>query len=549
MNFSSGKRVKKISFLIGMILILLKPEVGLTQSYFIGFTNKVGSEQLITHPQSFLSDRAIERRAKQSILIDETDLPLSSIFCDSLVKLGIQIQHKLKWVNGVVATSANQLLMDTLTRLSFVELVELTKPAQQKSTLSKWSKSETYPLKNSLFNTTYGDAFMQINTINGIPLHNLGFKGDNMQIAIIDAGFYKVNELPLFSNLFSNNQLLGTHDFVNPQSDIFMEHTHGMQVLSVIGGYQENFFMGTAPDARFWLLRSEDNASEYPIEADNWIAAAEFADSVGVDIINTSLGYSLFSDPQFNYTYNQTNSSTRISTAASLASQKGLIVVVSAGNEGHNVWKYITMPSDAKGVMTVGAMSPDSLIAVFSGIGPTSDGRVKPDIVAMGINVANQNSSGTLSFNGGTSFSAPLVSGICACLWQALPNLKATDIVDLIKKSSNHYTSPLAQWGYGIPNFNKALESGIALSNNGKKIGNWSISPNPFVDYINMNSNQVLNTKSIRVELYASNGQLILNKNLYNKPYSLKNIGYLPSGLYVLKITQAGNIYTQKVIK
>jgi len=293
--------MKKLITISAIIILMISADVYASDhGYFITFTDKTGTPYSIDKPEKFLSARAIQRRRKQDIPVTATDLPVNPDYVNNLRKLGITVKFTSRWMNGCIAFSSDAALMDTLEKYSYVKAVELTyTPSPSGST--KFEK-ERSGKKSSPTDNIYGKAFNQINTVNGVALHNKGYMGEGMIIAIIDAGFYGADQLSAFDHLWENGQILGTKDFVDPNSNIFLENHHGMNVLSIIGGKIDGEFMGTAPEASFYLLRSEDGNSEYPIEADYWVCAAEFADSAGVDVINTSLGYNLFDDENMNYT-------------------------------------------------------------------------------------------------------------------------------------------------------------------------------------------------------------------------------------------------------
>jgi hypothetical protein len=515
------------------------------KGYFISFTDKDDTPYSIHNPEEFLSPKAIERRASQNIVINERDLPVNPAYTDSLKELGIRVKHTTKWLNGCVAFSSDAALMDTLHQYGFIQEVELTYlPYGLKS-----CKFE--PITEGTKSTTeiYGNAYDQINTVRGIVLHEHGFMGENKTIAVIDAGFYGVDHLPVFNHLFQNNQILGTKDFVNPSSNIYEENAHGMYVLSIIGGYEEGHFMGTAPKASFWLIRSEDAGSEYPIEADYWICAAEFADSAGVDIINTSLGYSEFDDSKFNYTYSQMNGTTRISRAATMAAESGMVIVVSAGNEGNSPWHYITAPGDAKNILTIGAMSSDSIKASFSSFGPTYDNRIKPDVTAMGVSTAIQLKNGTIGKGSGTSFSAPVMAGLSACLWDALNHLTAQEISDLIKQSSHQFTHPDQRFGYGIPDFSAAYQTKVDDVTPNRN-DNWQAYPNPFNDRLVLKRINEQRASQIEISLYdiAGNKRLTIQQGNTSEIY-IDIPAHIQDGMYILHIQDGEQATQYKLFK
>jgi len=516
--------------------------------YFITFTDKNGTPYSVSKPEKFLSARAISRRRKQDIPVTATDLPVNPGYINKLRDLGITVKYTSRWMNGCIAFSSDQALMDTLDKYSYVKSVDVTyiPSASGKAKLETGKPGK----KAAETNNIYGKAFDQINTVNGIALHDKGYMGEDMIIAIIDAGFKGVDNLPAFNHLWENGQILGTKDFVDPNSNIFMEHSHGMNVLSIIGGKIDDTFLGTAPEADFYLLRTEDAGSEYPIEADYWICAAEFADSAGVDVINTSLGYSEFDDNSLDYTYSQLDGNTlRISKAADIAAATGMIVVISAGNEGNKHWHYISAPADARGVITVGAMTADSTKASFSSFGPTADGRIKPDITAMGVSNAIQLTTGNIGTGSGTSFSAPVITGLITCLWQSLSDMTAKEVKDLVLKSCNHYSSPGNSIGYGIPNFKTAYHTS---SKSHAKIENdkWEVYPNPFVNQLVLTTKENIIVEKVIVSLYDITGRLKYRETVTASPKIYLDIpSYLTGGMYILHIKENDVISQYKLVK
>jgi serine protease AprX len=320
---------------------------------------------------------------------------------------------------------------------------------------------------------------LQLQTVNGIALHQQGYLGDGMHIAVIDAGFYRYPTLPLTSHLDGKGQIAGYYDFVDPGSNVSDDDSHGMHVLSILAGASTGQYVGSAPNATYWLFRTEDIASEYPIEADYWMCAAEKADSAGVDVVNSSLGYGYYDNAAMNLPPSSLDGRSRISLAANMAVAKGMVVVNSAGNEGNKPWTYQLTPADASNVISVGAVAADSARAAFSSIGPTSDGRIKPDVMAMGVGVAVQWIDGAIVRGNGTSYAAPIVSGLVACLWQKMPSLTSLQLVEFLRKSSHLYATPTNFYGYGIPNFAVEAPSGVHSHSFGVDV--W---PNPFTDQV-----------------------------------------------------------------
>ena len=426
-----------------------------TYKYRVNLKDKEGTAFSIDKPQKFLSERALERRNRQNIQIDEADLPVSKDYVKKLLKTGARLVTTSKWNNTVVLEVEDTLLMNQIADMPFVTKVKKvwTAPDSIPARNANRKKSVTNEIEKT--GQYYGKALQQIAVHGGDSLHKAGFAGKGMHVAVIDAGFYNVDAIKLFEGM----DLLGTRDFVNPASDIYAENGHGMLVLSCMAANAEDAFVGTAPEASFWLLRSEDADTEQPIEEDYWAAAIEFADSAGVDVVNTSLGYHEFDEGYGGYRYRDLDGHTSLmSHSASMAADKGVVVVCSAGNSGRGAWKKMTPPGDSENVITVGAMTKELVNAEFSSIGHTSDGRVKPDVMAIGVSSVVSGRNGTVSKGNGTSFASPIMCGIVACFWQACPWLTAKEVVKAVQQAGDRVDFPDNIYGYGIPNLWKAYQ-------------------------------------------------------------------------------------------
>ncbi|PLX12683.1 MAG: serine protease [Marinilabiliales bacterium] len=521
--------------------------------YRLYLTDKNNNAFIISQPEDFLSQKAIERRTKYGLDIKENDLPVSRPYLDSLKSLGVQIIHQSKWLNTVVVRSNNHELIDTITQLEFIK-------SKQKSytnislfengiSLKKNLLSELYNQSDYL---DYGFATTQISMINGHSLHINGFKGKHITIGVIDAGFYNVDLLPAFDSLWANNQILGVKDFVDGDNQVFDASSHGMKVLSTMGGNIPGQLVGTAPNSSYWLFRTEDSSSESSIEEDYWVAAAEFADSVGCDIITSSLGYSQFDDPSSNYTYSDMDGNTTfITRAADIAASKGILVINSAGNLADDPWTYISAPADGDSVLTVGAVDAFATYAYFSGLGPTSDGRIKPNVAAMGYQTVVQGTNGDISFANGTSFSTPIIAGMAACLWQYYPELNNMEIIKKIEESGHQYSNPDYKLGYGIPDFGKAANLSSTNINTHIENATVRIYPNPFTKSIQIEVIQ-RSSENITVELFNITGRKIFQNdfsNIKSTMINIDNLNYLPSGIYFIKIIIGKQVIQKSISK
>ncbi|MDY3789248.1 S8 family peptidase [Bacteroides fluxus] len=428
-----------------------------TLKYRISLKDKAATVYSLDHPEAFLSEKAIARRQKQHLPIDSTDLPVCRKYVDEIRRQGVHIVVTGKWENFVTVSCNDSTLIDRIAALPFVRTTEkvwMAPPADKPSMSTGRDSLVNNPAVHP--DSIYGLAVSQIQLSKGDKLHDAGFKGQGMTIAVIDAGFHNADKITAMRNI----RVLGTKDFVNPQSDIYAESSHGMMVLSCIGMNQPDIMTGTAPEASFWLLRSEDEYSEHLVEQDYWAAAVEFADSVGVDVLNTSLGYYTFDDKSKDYKYRELDGHHALmSRQASRIADKGMVLVCSAGNSGMGSWKKITPPGDAENVITVGAIDKKSVLAPFSSIGNTADNRIKPDVVAVGLGADVIGTSGNQSKANGTSFSSPIMCGMVTCLWQACPDLTAKEIIRIVRQAGDRSGFPDNIYGYGVPDMWKAYQT------------------------------------------------------------------------------------------
>lgn len=427
--------------------------------YCIYFTDKNDTPYSITKPEAFLSQKSIDRRERYNIEITSQDFPVNPNYVQQISDLGFEIVNVSKWLNCAIVYTENESLLAELENLPFVKK-DSKKRKRRKLQHEQQAPMEIKVEKNKeKFKDVYkyGKGKNQIKMLNGHDLHNRGYSGEGMTIAVVDAGFYHVNVLPAFDSLWANKQILGWYDFVDGDTDVWEEDSHGMMVLSIIGANMPGEFVGTAPKADFWLLRSENTNSEYVIEEYNWVCAAEFADSVGVDIIHSSLGYFHFDDDQ-DYTYKDMDGNTAISTIGSdIAASKGMLINTSAGNSGWSKNKHISVPADADSCLAIGACWRGKVYVGFSSKGPTYDNRIKPNVSAKGAFTTIQTTDGGLGKSFGTSLSGPVVAGLVACLWQAYPELNNMEIIDAVQKTANKYSKPDEKVGYGIPDFREAF--------------------------------------------------------------------------------------------
>ncbi|HXR83052.1 MAG TPA: S8 family serine peptidase [Hanamia sp.] len=542
--------------------------------YIVQFKDKTGTPFSINDPSKFLSAKAIERRAKQKIAVDETDLPVVPRYIDSVRLSGnVVVLDESKWLNQVCIQTTDSTALAKINTFSFVvktqpvkRIAQMAGRNQFEEKISKDKFNETISNINSPSSTqqilddyySYGNSFGQVHIHNGEYLHDKGFHGEGMLIAIIDAGFYHYKSLPAFDSANLRNQVIETYDFVDNETSVNEDHPHGMMCFSIIAANLPGQMVGTSPNADFLLYRSEDASSESPVEEQYWIAAAERADSAGADVITTSLGYNLFDNPVFNYTYSDMNGrTTMIAKAATIAARKGMIVLAAAGNEGDDTWHFITTPGDADSILTVGAVDASGNVASFSSYGPSSDGRVKPNVASVGAGTAISSTTGPIVNGSGTSFATPNLAGLVTCLWQAFPDFTNMQIIQAVEKSSSTYNNPDNRIGYGIPDFIKAfndLNEQQILKNATTILGNKNIKvyPNPAKDQFTVLIKPE-NTSTAIFRLYDMNGKLYFTKQVPLQQNVIQLISFdkmqpLQTGMYILKFSDGKNKESLKLM-
>ncbi|MFK5891066.1 MAG: S8 family serine peptidase [Flavobacteriaceae bacterium] len=516
------------------------------EAAWVYFTDKPNQATYLANPLTMLTQRSIDRRTRQNIVLDTKDVPVSSSYINSLDNTaGISVMAKSKWLNAVYVIGFQSDIAGLKTKFSFVSSIDFATNnlSSLRSGKAKTKKPSKFEKENTTFN--YGISETQIHMLHGDYLHGQNFTGTGMIIAVLDAGFPGVNIFSGFSRLRTNNQILGGYDFVGRSTNFYTGSWHGAAVLSTMAGFVDGSLVGTAPDAKYYLFITEDNNNETPLEESLWVEAAERADSLGVDVINTSLGYTTFDPTYDDYTYADMNGSTTfISRGAEIAFSRGMILVNAAGNEGNlnNPWHYISAPADAPSVLSIGAVDATQTAANFTSFGPTSDDRIKPDVSAMGVASVLINSSGVVSTNDGTSFASPITAGLVACLWQAHPNATNAQITQAIKNTGSLFSSPDAQLGFGIPNFQTALTTlAVADENSVQKMG---IYPNPVRTELHINTGGLEN---ITVKIYDVLGHLVFQKR--DIATQSINLSSLKKGVYVLALQSVSQQKTFKLIK
>ena len=435
---------------------------GTVRRHLVYFRDKVGTPFSVAQPQAFLSARAIARRARQGIAVLPRDLPVTPAYVAQIraVAGGAQVLYTSRWFNAALVSCESATLARVAALPSVRTATTLNRTARPAQPDAPVKTPEAPAARTEASRAYYGSAYAQNQQI-GVPLmHDAGYRGEGMQIAVFDAGFPGANRIPALRPLFLEQRLASTRNFVDGGTSVYQRANHGTNCLSTMAANAPGFFVGSAPKATYHLCITEDDYSEHPVEEANWLAAAEYADSTGVDVISSSLGYTDFDAPSPSYTYADMNGRTAISSrAATMAARVGMLVVNAAGNEGNKPWHYISAPSDADSVLTVGAVDSLGNHAPFSSYGPTVDGRIKPTLSAMGQAAAVLDPSGTAYRGNGTSFACPVLAGMAAAFWQANPTLTAQQVIAVLRNTASQATAPDNTLGYGLPNFGRAYNS------------------------------------------------------------------------------------------
>ncbi|KLT68255.1 MULTISPECIES: S8 family serine peptidase [unclassified Flavobacterium] len=523
-------------------LLLFSSALFAQEDAWVYFNAKPNAQFYLDNPLQMLSQRALDRRTNQNIALSSTDVPVETTFVTQVKQsTGITVMAQSKWLNAL-HIRGSQADINALKNFTFVDKVvfanKILNTTSKKDTENKIAK--TKDKFKATVNYAYGASANQIQMLNGQVLHQQNYTGSGKIIAVLDAGFPGVDVAQPFQRLINNNQILGGYDFTTRNANFYAGDEHGTMVLSTMGGYKENSLVGTAPDASYYLFITEIDATENPVEESLWVEAAEKADEFGVDIITTSLGYFGFDNANYSHTYSDMNGTTNfISRGAEMAFSKGIVVLASAGNEGNTTERHIGGPADAVSVIAVGSVTASKVRSSFSSIGPSFDSRIKPEVMAQGSSAVVSSPAGTITTIDGTSFSCPIMAGMVACLWQAFPSKTNQEIRQMILKSSDRYTVPNNDYGYGIPNF------GSTLGVDDFQISSFSVYPNPTQATVTFALSDQ-NTASITI--YSVLGQKVLEKQITNENSTL-SLQTLKSGLYFYTFDAEGLHKTGKIIK
>jgi hypothetical protein len=545
---------KKITLSICLIGLLFS-EFEAQTKYWVKFNNKNGTPYTLSNPTAFLTNKSVQRRFTRNVNVDATDLPVTPSYVAAVDAVpNTTIHFVSKWINGVVVSTTSTLSMNIINTFSFVssytpvnkyklDILPITEPITDLA-----GKSEAVATSTNY----HGGSYWQNKQLNVDCIHAQGYRGQGMTIAVLDAGFNNVDVNPLFDSLRTRGGILGTRDFVTGGNSVYEDDSHGQAVLSCMAAIKPYVIYGSAPMADYWLLRTEDAATEKIIEEYNWIRGAEFADSVGADILTTSLGYTTFDIPTQNHTFADLNGNTsNMSIAARMAASKVMLVLNAAGNGGGGPWPKIGIPADADKICTVGAIDSLANIAGFSSVGPTADGRIKPDLVSRGALSYVSNPNGTTAYSNGTSFATPILAGAMACFWQAHKPYNSSTVLDTLKHTATFSATPNNIKGWGVPNMCAIGPFVLGVKEQSKSTNgfNFDVMPNPFNSNIKI-SLSPLNYTSINIQIVNTIGAVVKSFtpaiNTYNFEYDFSE---LTSGFYFIKISTSLGTITKKVIK
>ena len=546
-----GNIVQKILLISVLFLAFFSAGINLSAQvtdykyfYRVYFNDKGAVSSDGISPSDLLSQRAINRREKAGIPYPAmNDLPVNPDYLNMVRSKGFILHCTSKWMNTGLFKTQDQADINLILSLPFVKEVKIVKTPVAKSSYSDKLDFSVQVAENPPFDAP-------LTMLNGQSLHNSGYNGAGVLIAVLDGGFLKADLISSLNDLRARRGIKGTRDFVSGGKFVFSYHNHGTAVLSVLAGSYPGLIEGTAPGADYWLIRTEDVSTEFPVEEDYWAAGAEFADSIGADIISSSLGYMTFDNPEMNYKFSDMNGrNTFVTQAANGAASKGILVVNSAGNERTSQWLRIIAPSDGFKVVAAGAVDWTGVISTFSSAGPSADRRIKPDNTTQGVNVPVQTLETSISRASGTSFSCPVLSGMCACVMQAVPKAVNTDIIDALHKNGDRFNKPDSLYGYGIPNMVGVIAT-LQEILTAKPEKGTTIGPNPFTDEIEVTFKNIPGT--LKVIIFTSSGQVIVNrmyKEYISRTLKINDLQNNREGIYFITLITNEGTFSHKIIK
>ncbi len=535
--------------LLLLLAVLAAPMMNAQQDALVFFADKEDVATSIANPITIMTQEAIDRKTLQGTVIDERDVPVNEDYIAQIkVAPGITVYAKSKWMNSAYIRGSQSEIEDLL-NLSFVTEVEFMDKSLNFGTTTG-NVPDKFAIENqpSRIVYNYGAAANQIEMLKGEYLHEQDFTGDGMIVAVLDAGFPTVNTNPGFEEIVSEGRLLGTYDFQSRQTNVDGTSAHGTNTSSDIGGFIQDQFVGTAPEASFYLFVTEYTPSENPVEEAWWVEALERSDSLGVDVVNTSLGYRGYDNSSYDHSYEDLDGQTTIAArGANNAFDKGMLLVTSAGNGGNSGFPTVGTPADAPGVLTVGAVNSAGNYVGFSSKGPTTDGRVKPDVMAQGQGSAVIETNGTVGSSSGTSFSSPIMAGAVTCLWQARPEAPNGHVMQVIRESAHLFNNPTNEMGYGIPNFEDAYNALLVLGLEDQLLSEqFALYPNPVSTNVNISFPQ--NIEQAEISVYNVLGKLVLKKQISTLNNSI-DVSNLTSGMYIASIASNNKTNSFKLIK
>ena len=513
------------------------------QDAWVYFNKKDNVEAAIANPISILTQQAIDRKNKHGVVIDERDVPVNEAYITALkaAETGVTVFAKSKWLNAVYVRGSEKAINDLVLNYDFVAAVEFADSSLNTTRVN--NSHDKFTIENNTTSFNYGSTQNQVEMIQADALHMQDFTGDGIIVAVLDSGFSNVDTMDSFQRLRDNGDLLGGYDFVRRDANVyaFSGNDHGTKVLSDMAGFVADQFVGTAPDASYYLFLTEDVSSETPVEEAYWVEAAERSDSLGVHIINTSLGYKTYQNPNYSHTDEDLNGSTTfITRGANIANEKGILVVTSAGNSGAS---GVGAPADATGVLSIAAVDLDGNYASFSSQGSTFQASQKPDVAARGVATFVINAANTITNNSGTSFSSPVMAGGIASLWQALPNATNEEIKNYVRQSASQYTSPDFFIGYGIPNLQKALDVGLAVQQEERL--DFKVYPNPVSTVLSIQYSGIDTITTLTI--FDVLGKSVVQQELLSP--GQVNLSSLAPGVYIASLQSGSTIQTFKLIK
>ncbi|MGB6267590.1 MAG: S8 family serine peptidase [Olleya sp.] len=540
-----------------LFIVLIYSSISISQEHaWVYLIDKPNSASALANPISILTQNALDRKAAHNVAIDFRDVPVDENYISTIKSQpGISVMAKSKWFNALhvigTQTDINALTTLTVNGVTIVNTIDFADNSLNTRTSQTTQNQDKHELEASLTTFIYGSSANQIEMFNGDLLHQHvnSYTGTDMVVAVLDAGFPDVDTMNGFQRLRDASGILGGYDFVDRNTDVYayQGNSHGTWVLSDMAGFVQDQFVGTAPDAKYYLFRTENAASETPLEESLWVEAAERADSLGVHVINSSLGYTTFDNSNYSYTPAEMDGNTAyISKGANIAHEKGILVVNSAGNYGNGSWQVVGAPADAAGVFSIGAVKADGTYASFSSQGSSAQPTQKPDVVAQGqasFVILNNDVISTLN---GTSFSSPIMAGGIVCLWQALPSFSNAEIMQLVRESASQYNAPDNLLGYGIPDLSLALAQGLSIVEFQNENTILKVFPNPVENQLTIQIPSQFEEAQVRI--YDILGKKVMDTKVTAINQDI-NTSTLSKGVYLVKIEAEGFSAIKKIIK